>query len=70
MSELARLSRAGFLACDHVTFNGGDQEFASFAVAPATSTSSWISRPVSGVSSSANSLSEAWHLRAFPIDPH
>lgn len=31
MSELARLSRAGFLAFDRVTFNGGDQELASFA---------------------------------------
>ena len=37
MSELARLSRAGFLAFDHVTFSGGDQELASFAVAAATS---------------------------------
>ena len=37
MSELARLSRAGFLAFDHVTFNGGDQELACFAVAAATS---------------------------------
>lgn len=36
MSELARLSRAGFLAFDHVMFNGGDQEPASVAVAPAT----------------------------------
>ena len=31
MSELVRLSRAGFLAFDHVTFNGGDQE-PSFAL--------------------------------------
>jgi hypothetical protein len=36
-SELARLSRAGFLAFDRVMFNGGDQELASFAVAAATS---------------------------------
>ena len=37
MSELARLSWAGFLACDHVTFNSGDQWLASLAVAAATS---------------------------------
>jgi hypothetical protein len=37
MSERARLSRARFLAFDHLTFNGDDQELASFAVAAPTS---------------------------------
>jgi hypothetical protein len=69
MSELARLSRAGFLAFDRVTFNGSDQELASSLWPQRPRTSSWISRPVSGVFSSANSLSEARHLCAFPIDP-